>query len=353
MISIFGGATPMEHMPSNYFFDDRCPSDKYAHLKNCTTMHSEANSVMGLKTVIDTNRHVYLRDHVFGGNSLVPATMIMELLAESATWFSESRGLKEHLKLLPVRIEDLFIDRALALQPGVPLEIRILLRSAESVSTGYRMKIDIVSKRVAKSGKSIGDRLNASGNVVLSSRATALPEVELPADNCDHFRISPDKYYPFYFPALGPLFQSGTGNFSVDKGKSFLIGEYNCSDKERDFIRDQTSEFLISPLGCDSCLQYTVFLSRIRTIKGRLPVGCKRFTFFRKHPENEPCNVFTKCLHLDDDIMISDLWALDRNGRIIVAAEGFVVRKDPFHEYTNREEFERLLYQNKMAEPGR
>jgi hypothetical protein len=98
------------------------------HLAGCTVPAAEDGCMAALRSVIDFERHGYLRDHVFGADAFVPATMIMELLAEAALWFAGAALGRPDLGIVALR--DFSVARALALPPGGALEARLLLREA-------------------------------------------------------------------------------------------------------------------------------------------------------------------------------------------------------------------------------
>ena len=326
---------------------DTSTFDDFAHLRNYAEVIENTNALSAFKLLIDSNHHHYLFNHVFGGKGLVPATMIMELFIESATWFSKNYADNITNGLVVEKLLNLNIERSIALTLGDKLEVKVLLNEIEKEDSFVKMKLAIKSGRVQSSGKVIGERINATCEVVFSEQYSETAGLKLSKNDFIYYSFKPEVYYPYYFPALGPKFQSGTGKFAVSKDRNVLIGEYDCNEREADFIKDQKSKFIISPLGYDSCLQYTVFLSRIQSITGRLPTGCASLSIHKKHPTHGLCHIVSQCLYIDPVIMRSNFWSYDENWEMILSSENFVVTKDPYHNYSNRTAFENLLNENK------
>lgn len=335
--------------PDNYFHSERCSSKRYAHLRNCTEYVLTKETIMELKTQINTTRHRYLNDHIFQGDCFVPATMIIEIFVEAGTWFSEFTcdGSKNEKQV--IAIENLNIQRALAVKPGGSLDVSIILNKVDKEENTIRMRMEIVSKRINRSGKIVGKRLNARVDVILSDLSPEPIAVPRIFDEYRYYYFSPKEYYSFYFPSLGPVFQSQTGRFAIDGKKNYLIGEYNCQNREKDFIHGQSSQFLISPLGYDSCLQYAVFLSRVKTLIGRLPVRAKRIHICKPHPLTGAVKVLVRCLHIDGENMACDFWAFQENGPVIIKGETFVVQRSPFNRYGDRQAFDTFMEKNQVA----
>lgn len=310
----------------------------YPHLKDCTEV-IEREDGLALRIVIDTKRHRYLNDHVFGGMCLVPATMIMELLMEAALWYTRRLPGKE--QYFPVGLHDINIERALAVAPGGSLEALIDLQSHTEASGQLTVSLRIHSERKSASGERVGSRVNTTAQVLLAEAYPTAPAVE--ARGIDYYRqkysIPQSVYYSYYFLALGPLFHSCTGNIAFDKEKREFMGVYNCAGKEAHFIEGNEAPFLSSPLGNDSCLQYAVFFSRILAITGRLPIGGKQFTQFRKHPLEGEVTVYIKCLHIDEEIMLFDFHSFNDKSELIAAGKEFKVKKSPYHKEFDGPEF--------------
>ncbi|HEX2939321.1 MAG TPA: hypothetical protein VHO66_10470 [Ruminiclostridium sp.] len=328
---------------NNYFYSELCSPAKYAHLKGCTQEISKQSCLAGLKVHISTTQHNYLLDHVFGKDCLVPATMIMELFAESATWFLEKLCKNNENNLKLTCFEELDIERAIALEPGDTIDIEILLMDLVCNETDARLKIDIVSKRKNFKGKVVGERLNAKCIVDFAAIIENQEENFVPNGNFDYYEIPKELYYKNFFHPLGPSFNSATGRFAVSADKDIIVGEYNCLDKEKGFIRGQNSEFLISPLGYDACVQNTVFLSVLNTFIGKLPVGCRKFQVFKKHLSTGNYRVVVRRKAIDEETMTADFYSLDSEGKTVLKAEGFVVRNSSFQNYRDKDNFERIL----------
>lgn len=315
----------------------------FPHLENCTEIIQSEHGV-SLRVLIDTTKHLYLGDHVFGGKCFVPATMIMELLMEAALW--HNRRVLNQSGFFPVQLENINIERAIAIAQGDSAEVIIDFLSVTETDGRWNVSLKVSSARQAVTGEKIGTRINTTALVILADHYPAAPAIQLPNRFKESSDIPGNIYYDYYFPSLGYLFHSCTGNFRFDPQQKIFLGVYNCSNKENHFIKNGTAGFLSSPLGNDSCLQYAVFFSRILALKGRLPIGGKEFLVFKRHPLDGAVHVFIQCLHIDDELMIFDFYSFDDQS-FIAAGKEFKVKKSPFHREFGHEEFFHIINQYK------
>lgn len=325
--------------------NQRKNDDKYPLFRNITENFMVHQETARLKLTFDSNVQIYLKDHVFGIHLFVPATMIMELFFEAALFYTEFRLGYDIEKYQPSQLNDFFIFRSIVMPPGGSAEIELIYKKIIQQNEEILLEIDITSQRINKSNILLGNRLNATAQVILSSKSPPSPEFQIPQSHFKYYRLPKEKYYAYYFPSLGPLFQSSNAYFAVAHDYSHLIGEYDCLNKEFHFIMNQQSSFVTSPLGNDTCLQYAVFFSRIINLIGRLPVGGKKLTFYRKHPSCGKVKVWIECLYIDQDVMVSNMTSFDCLGSIFNAQE-FTVKKSPYHKVMTRQSFDQVLGQH-------
>lgn len=316
-------------------------ADRYPHLRNYVESYIDQDNTLRLDLNIDSSHHTYLKDHVFGNNSFVPATMIIELLFEAALFYSEYHLNLDVENLKPAKLVDFSILRAIAMLPGDSLKVQFLFKRVIKKDSEIEFDMEIISQKVNKANVVLGIRQNTTSKVVLSYERAKSPDFNIPEDRFTYYQLPKDIFYEYYFPSLGPLFQSSCARFAVNEGKNRFVGEYDCLGKERSFIQGQSSEFLTSPLGNDSCLQYAVFFSRIINLTGRLPIGGKELRFYKKHPSGGSVKVFVECIAIDDD-MVSNIYSFDSSGVIFHARE-FIVKKSPYHTLMDRDKFDRML----------
>jgi len=327
---------------------------KFAHLKACTEVYNDHNYKQSLKITLDTNYHSYLCHHTFGGKCYVPATMIMELFAESALFFTSRFATKDKDNLI-AGIENFNVLRAITIEYGNKIEAQINLIEISVQGSLKILSIEILSKRIAESGRVIGSRINATCEVIISPNLYTPAKFISPNHNFKQYCFPKELFYEYYFASLGKMFQTQTGNFKINLEEKMLIGTYNLEGKERNFINGQECDFILSPLGLDSCLQYTVFLSRLLALKGRLPVSCRKLQIFRNHPVNGNCNVYVQCQKIDDSIMDAFFWIFDQCDKPIVYVENVIVQYAPVNNtteiYTNKDLFSGLLEKHCYKSP--
>jgi hypothetical protein len=338
-------AVNTQEYPANYLLN----ADKYPHLKNKVEGFVNYDGTIGLKLNIDSSYHVYLKDHVFGSDSFVPGTMVMELFFEAALFYCEYYMKIDVKDLKPAQLIDFSLLRALAMPPGKALNVEFIFKEVTKKDNTIECSIEIISDRINQSNIVIGTRINATSKVVLSSVLPQPSQWSIPDLGYTYYQVSKSQYYTDYFPSLGPLFQSSCSHFAVSDNMTYYVGEYDCLDKEKGYISGQESNFLTSPLGNDSCLQNAVFFARVIDRNGRLPIGGKKIEFYKKHPLSGKVKVFVECTSINHQDMVSNIYSFDSDG-IIFHAEEFTVRDAPYEGVVEDSEFDKMLKENK-AEP--
>lgn len=299
---------------------------------------------------IDGERFIFMDDHQFNEENIMPGTFIMELLIEAAAYKAEVQlSLMEKLHAQEVR--NFVIARALSVDRENPaqLEIHPVLKSSEKGL--YLLEVTLKCQRINKKGKVLGIRTMASAEVLLSEKKAFSPlfsGTEGEDFTWYDFSSCLKDYYDFFHSSHGPLFQSITGRFALSD--SSLIGEYDCGGREKDFIFNQNSVFMTSPLGNDSTLQYGVMLAITEKLKGHLPVGGDSLSFYETHPVSGPCYVYVEKLSIDESLMVCNISSFNSRGEIFMRAENFRLQKAPYSIY-NEEVMNKLLTQYRCKKP--
>ncbi|URZ16109.1 polyketide synthase dehydratase domain-containing protein [Clostridium felsineum] len=324
----------MESKVNEDILSAKLPEDKYAHLRN--SILSFKNNSLSIR--IDSQIQSYLKDHVFGVEAFVPATMIIEILFESALYYCEYHLNIDVSKLKPSKMEQLRILRALKMKPGNSIDVDIQFNKLVKNENEIYMEITIASNRVNTENKVVGRKINVTSKVVLSDKAYEPIKVNIPKCHYNYYKLPKNQFYKDYFPSLGPLFQTSCAKFAIDDSRTFYVAEYDCNNNEERFIEGQKSSFVTSPLGNDSCLQAAVFFSRIINLIGRLPIGGEELYFYRDHVRSGKVNVFVEKVEIDND-MKCNIYSYDSKG-VIFHAKNFIVRKSPYHKLMDRQAFE-------------
>lgn len=314
-----------------------------------SVIRKQEGEISSLEMKIDPKKYVYLYDHKFGGDCFVPATAIIEIFSEAALWFAnELKGIDG---LQVTGVEKLFIERAIAINPEKTLTINISCNEIEiNDAECATLAMEITSPRENKKGKIVGSRRNGYATVVLGKRKPSNTPLSIPEKEFNSYNFDQSVYYDYYYPSHGPLFQSLTGKFMISDDKEYIVGQYDCAEQESRFVKDKETKFVLSPLGYDSCLQYAVYLSRVKDLFGRLPIAADSIVVHREHPVNGICTVIVKCLHIDDDIMDCDFKTYNTENELILSAKKFRVKRAFFHKY-GRSEFDEPLNKNKVESP--
>ncbi|MBN2532647.1 MAG: polyketide synthase dehydratase domain-containing protein [Spirochaetales bacterium] len=323
--------------------------DMYPHLKDCTTRSNNKKSI-AFNIVIDARQHLYVNDHIIGDMPTVPASMIMEIFLEVAFWIRK-HYLKNDFAL--IGLENLSMKRPLKIAFHLILEIEIVLCKVHPGNNSYKIELEMITKRTNNSGMILGRCLNASCCIAFSNQ---FPEIKYPGIenlnfNYYHFVPNKDIYSEHFLPNLKTLFHSKTGRCALDEKKSTMIGEYNCRNLEKGYIRNMESSFIISPMGYDACIQYLAFFGWLKDGVARLPFDCKKLFVCNMQPPEKNCKVIIKYRESKGEDLSADFWGLDEKNRIIVYANEFTVRKKPNLDYkTVVQDFEAIMKKRMTTE---
>lgn len=313
---------------------------EYAHFNKSILGYETVDDKTKLSIHIDSEFQNYLKDHVFGGESFVPATMIIELLFEAAFYYCEKTMKMNVAELKPIMLKNFDIQRALKMKPGDSIDADFIYNSVEEKEDGTVLfDIEIASNRLSASKKVVGRRVNVKSKVVIGKNVYPAPDFKIPDEHYNYYQLNKANFYKTYFPSLGKLFQTAHAKFAVNDERTHYIAEYNCDNNEASFIQGQTSHFITSPLGNDSTLQAAVFFSRMINLIGRLPVGGEELYFYRKHPLDSDMHVYVEKVDIDDN-MTCNIYSYDKNG-VVFSAKNFVVGRSPYHKLLDRETFEK------------
>lgn len=326
--------------------DIKLVEKRYPHLKNHILNFNDTGEKKSLSIKIDSEVQYYLKDHIFGGESFVPATMIIEILFEATLYYCEYYLKIDVENIKPIKLEEFDILRSLKMKPGDAINAEIRFNSVKIEKKGIFSDITIYSNRLNSQKEIIGRRVNVISKVQMGVEPYEPVKFIIPKEHFNYYQLNKKEFYSLYFPSLGYLFQTSLARFAVNDAKTCYVAEYNCNDNEKRFIQNQESEFLTSPLGNDSCLQAAVFFSRMINLIGRLPIGGEELYFYRDHPPEATMHVFIEKVEIDTD-MKCNIYSYDEDG-IIFYAKNFVVRKSPYHKLMDRDAFETNIGEHKI-----
>lgn len=323
-------------------------SIKYPFLEgNILNIKEDANE-LDLHVCIDSEKHIYLKEHIFGGQCFVPATMIMELLFESAFIYCETKMKLNVNEINPYKLVDLSIMRGITMQIGEKTDIYIKVVEKQNQESLYTFEILIYSNRINRLGKIIAIKENVISKVLLSKEKYCDSKIILPKFSADIYNISCEELYRKQFPGLKYHFQTCQSKFQIDKKLKYCIGEFDLMDKERTSIKGIESNFITSPLGNDACLQIAVFFSRIINLVSKLPIGGDEIEIICKNPIKGKVNVLLECLQAGDDTHFNITSYYE--DKIYTRMKNFVVRKSPYNSLISRQELDNFMISYKYME---
>lgn len=239
---------------------------------------------------LNINEHScpYLRHHRFPLGDLMPATAILEYFVEAATWL-QHRG-QGPLHWSPLQVYELKLERILPLPAGsehIQLEIEVLSRLLGP--KGHEVQLQLQTPRYNKQGTLLGMKRHASVTIAFDPMLTANKGAPLLYGEVTHYRTNPSELYAKVLTTHGLLLQSLTGEMTLNQNHQQILANYDCQDKEKSWLTPSSGQFLLSPLGLDSCLQLLCFLAILQDGKPRLPVAIDKLLLYRPHPEQGCC----------------------------------------------------------------
>lgn len=301
----------------------------------------EDTNELDLHICIDSEKHIYLKEHIFGGQCFMPATMVMELLFEAAFIYCETKKKINVDEINPYKLIDLSIMRGITMLPGEKTDINIKVVEKQEQESLYIFETVIYSNRTNKMGKIIAIKENVTSKVLLSKEKCCDSEIILPKFFADTYNISCEELYRKQFPGLKYHFHTCQSRFQIDKKLKYCIGEFDLMDKEKTSIKGIESNYLTSPLGNDACLQIAVFFSRIINLISKLPIGGDEIEMVCKNPIKGKVNVLVECLQAGDDTHLNITSFYE--DKIYTRMKNFVVRKSPYNSLISRQELDDFM----------
>ncbi len=287
-------------------------TDRFPFLHNATEIGPDT-----LRITVDPKQQLFLSHH----HHLMPATVIMEHFCQAASWFG--RFLKNDHQALPVKLEGFTVERAIAFNGDTPLTLDIVCKNTHQKKNNLSLDMEILSARMNKSGKHLGVRRNAMCTVTFVPDLTARQQVPVLEGAITNYNFAQPEFYEHFYQQHGPLFQTISGEICVTGNADYLLGSYDCKDKESQWIQDINASFILSPLGYDSCLQYMALQSILSDFKPRLPVAANEIICYRPHPKSGTCKALIKKRTLDGEQMTSDIYCFDTNNNLLMEMRGF------------------------------
>lgn len=303
-------------------------------LNNCSTWESNDSSYL-IKTRIDEESYIFVNDHQFNEENIMPGTFLLEMLLESAK-FTVGKVYNPEKEIYVEEINDFAIERALSVNKGKPMDLEIVPELFVSKDTSYTVYVKILSYRINNNGKVLGKRIIARAIITMTDKPLALeyfPGVK--KGNFSYYDFSDNilDYYDFFHSSHGPRFQTITGRFAIADDGSMLLGEYDCKNMPESFIKNQQSRYISEPLGNDTTLQYGVMLAITEGLQGRLPVGGEKIQIFNNHPLSGNCYVYVEKIYMNESIMSCNIVSFNSQGEILMKAENFKLQRAPYSSY--------------------
>jgi malonyl CoA-acyl carrier protein transacylase len=172
-------------------------------------LHVEPGVEVVARARLTLDRDSYLRDHVYKGSHLLPTVFGLEAMAQAAAYAAGETAFGA------VRIEDVLLERPIAVDPGTGAEVEIRAEVLEGAERRVRASIG-----TAKTGFSVD---HFSATFVLGAEPEPVrEEIELPPEPLP-IRPEEDLYGRLLFQ--GPQFRRIRAVHRLDAGECVLVAE--------------------------------------------------------------------------------------------------------------------------------
>lgn len=290
-----------------------------------TQTRTAPNGCLTFFSHVNIRNSPYFAHHRFPIGDLMPATVIFEYLLEAAC--ARVQNIVDSLHGLSFEARDFIIERALPLQSDDSLDIEVHVDRIVG-DVPLMVSVSMTSKRVNSRGKLLGVKRHAAGVFAFQVEHVLHTEDSPISGTYTKYETCAPELYDTLIVSHGDMFRSLTGLFYLSSDKTELLAEYNCSDKEQRWLSSGNCNFVVSPLGFDSCLQTACLLSILQDGYLGLPVSVESLRLYRKHPSSESCKVKVSLTNNTSQTISTDLIAVDKDGAPIIEAFGVTLRKN-------------------------
>ncbi|RJG50436.1 polyketide synthase dehydratase domain-containing protein [Motilimonas pumila] len=224
-------------MPSNYFF---------IHWAKDVAI---SPTQLSFSFTYDATTMPAMADHFFADHCLVPAAMTNEMFIQAAV------ALAQVDDYFPIAIDHFRVDRALSFALGQQQQVCLHCEQVAPLQFQLTLTTDLYNKagKLTRRGVTV-----ACASIRLQAKLPEnLPAVPMAA-KLDHYAMPATAYYQHINHTHGPLFQTMTGQFSLDPKQRCIASTFNIQRHEAQFSQQPDLAFICSPLAIDSVLQTAV-----------------------------------------------------------------------------------------------
>ena len=247
-----------------------------------------------------------LASHVMNGRSVLPAALMIELLAHGAV--HGNPGLVFH------GFEDFKVLKGLVLEPQSAVSVSVLAESGQMRDSLFRVPVQLVSRA--------GDRhvLHARAAVWLAESLPAAPTA--PATSLATTGSRDGAIYGDGQLFHGPHFQ-GIEQLETCS-ESQVAARVKCAPAPKQWIQDPLRPgWLADPLALDSSFQMMILWAWQQRAAASLPCALRSYRQFVPAFPKSGCRVVIRIADAASPVVTADLHFLDRQGRMLAVAEGY------------------------------
>ena len=247
-----------------------------------------------------------LASHVMNGRAVLPAALMIELLAHGAV--HGNPGLVFH------GFEDFKVLKGLVLEPQSAVSVSVLAESGQMRDSLFRVPVQLVSRA--------GDRqvLHARAAVWLAESLPAAPTA--PATSLATTGSRDGAIYGDGQLFHGPHFQ-GIEQLETCS-ESQVAARVKCAPAPKQWIQDPLRPgWLADPLALDSSFQMMILWAWQQRAAASLPCALRSYRQFVPAFPKSGCRVVIRIADAASPVVTADLHFLDRQGRMLAVAEGY------------------------------
>jgi len=264
--------------------------------------------------VLDPDAMPVLRSHVIDGRAVVPAALVLELLAQGA--------LQRNPGLTFLGVDNLHLLKGIVHHDDRPETLTVLAGKAVRDGATYRVAVEL--RGTLDGGKVVP---HARAEVVLGDRAPQPEPPRVDVSGVPAYHRTPRAVYHevlFHGPDLHGLERieaCGPGGVSAAARTAPAPSAW--------LDRPLRQAWLSDPLAVDCAFQLMVLWSFEQTGSPSLPTGLKRYRQFRRSFPSPRVRVVVAVRKADALHAVADIEFLDADGSLVARVEGYECVSNP------------------------
>ena len=271
----------------------------------------------------------FMEHHFFDGKCLIPGAVLCDTMIQAVTMLDSTE------QTFPIHVHSLEIYRAIHIAAKEAYGITLHVNRQNDDKYSIEMRGDIKNSKGKVVRKNV---LITDATVSLGASNEPMPEEEQ-NKTIVHYSVGTDEFYRYFIRTHRELFQTLTGELSLNEDDSWTRTTFNIHDKESRFSEMSKYPFLISPLGLDSVLQTAVSFSVLSAnpdgdyIYTKLPVGMRDLILYKPFEFSKIYKCSVHCLDSTQETLTLKIFIHNESDEVIGGIDKVFLKQAPFERY--------------------